>query len=274
MLLLAGTTEAAVLAATLVGRADVAVTASLAGHTRSPARLPCPVRTGGFGGVDGLVRELRDGGYGVLVDATHPFARVMPHNAAAAAATAGVGRLRLMRPPWAPGAGDVWHDVDDLAAAAAALPALGARRVLVTTGRLDVAPFVALPGVHGMPGAHVVVRSIERPDPMPTADVTVLLARGPFSLDDEVALLREHRIDTIVTKNSGGAATAAKLTAARALGIRVVMVRRPPMPVGPVADTPEAALAWIAARRLGDVAVSAASDPPADPARSDPAARP
>jgi precorrin-6A/cobalt-precorrin-6A reductase len=246
VLLLAGTTEAAELASALTGRPDVEVVASLAGHTRSPDRLPCPVRTGGFGGVDGLVRELRDGGYGALVDATHPFARVMPHHAAEAASAAGVARLRLLRPPWQAVDGDDWHDVPDLAAAAAALPGLEARRVLLTTGRLDLAPFAAVP-----PGTSWVVRSIERPDPLPLADATVVLARGPFSVDDELALLREHRIDTVVAKNSGGAAVAAKLTAARMLGVRVVMVRRPPGPSGPLATTPALALTWLDALAPG-----------------------
>jgi precorrin-6A/cobalt-precorrin-6A reductase len=245
VLLLAGTTEAAELAALLADRADradradVEVVASLAGRTSAPVPLPCPVRTGGFGGVDGLAHELRAGGYHRLVDATHPFAAVMPHHAAAAAAAAGIPRLRLVRPPWSPAPGDDWHDVDDLEAAAAALPALGARRVLLTTGRLELAPFARVRGTH------FVLRSIEPPDPQPLADATVVLARGPFSVDGELALLRDHRIDTIVTKNSGAAATAAKLTAARTLGTRVVMVRRPPGPPGPVASTPDAALRWL-----------------------------
>lgn len=270
VLLLAGTTEAVALAALLAGRPDVSVTASLAGHTRSPAPMPSRVWSGGFGGVDGLVRELRAGGYGVLVDATHPFARVMPHNATAAAATAGVPRLRLLRPPWARSAGDEWHEVEDMTAAANALPGLGARRVLLTVGRLDLAPFADVPDVQ------IVVRSIERPDPLPRADAIVVLARGPFSVADELDLLRGHHIDTIVSRNSGGAATQAKLAAARALGLRVVMVRRPPVPAGPVAETPEAALAWILAR-VGAASVGGAasgSDQPAGPAQPGPAVHP
>jgi precorrin-6A/cobalt-precorrin-6A reductase len=241
VLLLAGTTEAAALATLLANRPDLEVVASLAGRTTTPAPLPCEVRTGGFGGPDGLAHALRDGGFHALVDATHPFAGVMPHHAAAAASAAGVPRVRLVRPPWRPAAGDRWHDVDDLTAAAAALARVGARRVFLTTGRLELAPFATVPGVH------FVVRSIEPPDPVPwpAAVSTVVLARGPFTVDDELALLRAHRIDTIVTRNSGGDATAAKLTAARALGTRVVMVRRPAPPPGPLAATPEAALRWL-----------------------------
>jgi precorrin-6A/cobalt-precorrin-6A reductase len=238
VLLLAGTAEATRLATLLAERPGVAVLASLAGHTRTPAALPCPVRVGGFGGVDGLVGALREGGYGAVVDATHPFAAVMPHHAAAAAEEAGVHRVRLLRPAWRPQPGDDWHEVADLAGAASTVVALGARRVLLTTGRLSLGPFA------GVAGVHLVVRSIEPPDP-PLPGAISLLARGPFTVDGEVALLREHRIDAVVTKNSGGRATAAKLAAARRIGLPVVMVRRPPAPAGPVVDAPEAAVRWL-----------------------------
>lgn len=238
MLLLAGTTEAARLATLLAERPGVEVLASLAGRTRAPAALPCPVRIGGFGGVEGLVGALREGGHGALVDATHPFAAVMPQHAAAAAHEVAVPRVRLLRPPWRPEPGDDWHEVADLAGAAATVVALGARRVLLTTGRLALGPFA------GVAGVRFVVRSVEPPDP-PLPGATSLLVRGPFTIDGEVALLREHGIDAVVTKNSGGGATAAKLAAARTLGLPVVMVRRPPAPAGPVVDVPEAAARWL-----------------------------
>jgi precorrin-6A/cobalt-precorrin-6A reductase len=242
VLLLAGTAEATAVASLLAARPDVELTASLAGHTTAPARLPCVVRTGGFGGVDGLAGALRAGGYRALVDGTHPFAAVMPHNAAAAARLADVPRVRLLRPPWQPEAGDAWREVDDLAEAAATLGELGARRVLLTVGRLDLAAFAPVAGVTSF-----VVRSIEPPEPLPLDPVstTVVLARGPFGIDDEVALLRRHEVDTLVTKNSGAVATAAKLAAARAQGVTVVMVRRPPPPPGPLVTTPEAAVRWL-----------------------------
>lgn len=241
VLLLAGTAEAAALARLLVA-GGVDVTASLAGRTRSPSPLPCPVRTGGFGGAAGLADALRAGGFGLLVDATHPFAAVMPHHAAAAAAEAGVPRLRLLRPPWRPGPRDRWDEVDDVDAAAARLVQVGARRVLLTTGRGRLAPFAGLPAA----GVEVVVRSIEPPDlPAGLAGATVVRDRGPYDVATESALLREHRVDALVTRNSGGTATAAKLAAARDAGVRVVMVRRPPQPAGPSAETPEEAAAWV-----------------------------
>ena len=238
VLVLAGTTEAAELVAELVA-IGVDVTASFAGRTQAQAAFPCPVRVGGFGGVDGLVRALVDDRYDLLVDATHPFAAVMAHHAAAAAQRAGIPRVRLLRPPWEPGEGDDWVDVSDRREAAEALVALGSQRVLLATGRLDLGAFASVDGIH------FVTRSIERPDPMPLADATVVLARGPFDVAGELALLSEHRIDTLVTKNSGGSATAPKLEAARASGCRVVMIARPPQPVGPQAATVAEAMAWV-----------------------------
>ena len=126
--------------------------------------------------------------------------------------------------------GDRWIEVDDLPAAADALVDLGARRVLLTTGRLDLPP---LRRVRRAEGTHVLVRSIEPPDPLLLPSATVLLDRGPYTVEGETALLREHGVDAVVTKNSGGAATAAKLEAARACGVPVVMVRRPPQPSRP-----------------------------------------
>lgn len=242
MLLLAGTGEAAELAVLLAGRDDVAVLASLAGRTSEPAVLACPVRVGGFGGVGGLAAALRDGGHHLLVDATHPFAARMPHHASEAAVLAGIPRLRLVRPPWRPVDGDRWRPVPDLLAAAAEVVALGARRVFLSTGRLELAPFASLLGVH------LVIRSIEPPD-LIVPGATVVLDRGPFDVDGELALFREHCVDTLVTKNSGGTATVAKLTAARRIGVRVVMVDRPPVPDGPVLGTAADALAWIEAHR-------------------------
>lgn len=234
VLLLAGTAEAAELAHLLVTRAGVDVVASFAGPTSEVSPLPCPVRRGGFGGVEGLVQELRSGGYSALIDATHPFAAVMPHHAAAAAEQAGMPRLRLVRPAWP--AEPQWLDAEDLVDAANQLTEIGARRVLLTTGRNVLQPFAALTGVH------FVVRSIEPPDPLPLADAVSITARPPFTLADERALLESHRIDTLVTKNSGGAN--AKLVAAREAGVRIVMIRRPRPVAGPVVSSAAEAFEW------------------------------
>ncbi|MFF9196595.1 cobalt-precorrin-6A reductase [Streptomyces sp. NPDC014779] len=235
VLILGGTTEARVLAGLL--DPSVRVTSSLAGRVAAP-RLPAgEVRIGGFGGPAGLAAWLREHTVDAVIDATHPFAERISFNAAEAAATAHVPLLALRRPGWVPVDGDDWRSVTSLAEAAGALDGLG-DRVFLTTGRMGLAAFADRP-------EWFLVRSVDAPDaPMP-ARAEVLLDRGPFTLDGERALIREHRVDVLVTKDSGGAATAPKLRAAREAGLPVVVVRRPPVPEGvPVATTPEEAAAW------------------------------
>ncbi|MFF7987981.1 cobalt-precorrin-6A reductase [Streptomyces sp. NPDC007901] len=225
VLILGGTAEARELAAALAPHAGVRVTTSLAGRVTRPGALPGEVRVGGFGGATGLAGWLRERQVDALVDATHPFAETITANAARAAAETGVPAVVLRRPGWRPGPGDRWHPVGSLAAAADLLPRFGPR-VLLTTGRLGLSAFAHLTD------RHFVVRSVEPPEPPLPPHTEVLLARGPFTVADETALLRENLIDVLVTKDSGGAATAAKLTAARESGLPVVVVRRPPLPDG------------------------------------------
>ncbi|MFF9282462.1 cobalt-precorrin-6A reductase [Streptomyces griseosporeus] len=240
ILILGGTTEARRLAAELAVRAGVRVTTSLAGRVARPGAVDGDVRIGGFGGAEGLAAWLREHRVDALVDATHPFAASITAHAARAAAATGTPAVVLRRPGWRPVPGDRWHEAASLAEAAVLLPGLG-HRVLLTTGRLGLAAFAHLTGLH------FVVRSVEPPEPPMPPDTEVLLARGPFTDADETALLRERRIDVVVTKDSGGEATAAKLTAARTLALPVVVVRRPPLPDG-VTTVPDVAgaLEWLA----------------------------
>ncbi|MEU9287694.1 cobalt-precorrin-6A reductase [Streptomyces sp. NPDC048275] len=235
VLVLGGTTEARELAAELAARPGVRVTTSLAGRVSRPGALEGDVRIGGFGGAEGLARWLREHRVDAVVDATHPFASGITAHAARAAEATDVPAVVLRRPGWRPGPGDRWHPASSLIEAAALLAPLG-RRVFLTTGRLGLAAFADLPELHFL------LRSVEPPEPPLPSNVEVLIARGPFTLDDEKNLLREHRIDVLVTKDSGGESTAAKLTAARDLGLPVVVVRRPPLPVG-VTAVPDVASA-------------------------------
>ncbi|QFG26796.1 cobalt-precorrin-6A reductase [Actinomadura sp. WMMB 499] len=238
MLLLGGTGEARRLAALLDGDPAVEVISSLAGRTAAPRALPGRVRVGGFGGAEGLAAWLRDERIGAVVDATHPFAARMTANAVRACADTGVPLLVLRRPGWSRGPGDDWRRVPSLAAAAASLPG---ERVFLTTGRTGLAAFA------GDDRRRFLVRSVDPPEPPLPPRTTVVLARGPFTVEGETALMREHRIDVLVTKDSGGAMTAAKLTAARDLGLPVVLVDREPVPDGvPVTATVEDAAAWLA----------------------------
>ncbi|MGW0535142.1 cobalt-precorrin-6A reductase [Streptomyces sp. NPDC003032] len=242
VLILGGTTEARRLAELLAGEAGPRVTSSLAGRVAAPRLPPGEVRVGGFGGAEGMAAWLREHRVDALIDATHPFAGTISFNAASAAATAHVPLLALRRPGWVPGEGDDWHPVDSLARAARVLPALG-ERVFLTTGRMGLAAFAGDPELDAL---WFLVRSVDAPEPPFPARMEVLLDRGPFTLDGERELLRRHRVDVVVTKDSGGAATAPKLTAAREAGLPVVVVERPPVPEGiPVAATPEEAATWL-----------------------------
>ena len=238
LLILGGTAEAAALARGLQAWPDLDVTTSLAGRTRMPEALSGEIRIGGFGGVEGLEAYLSNESFDLLIDATHPFAEQMSHNAALAAERAGVRRLRLVRPSWQRRSGDNWIEVADIASASEVLPSL-AGRVFLTSGHQDLAAFAKLDNIWFL------IRTIEPvAGPLPRQGLA-LQARGPFIEEDEVALLQEHRIEALVTKASGGDATYAKIVAARRLGLPVVMIRRPPEPSGPIVHDVDAALVWL-----------------------------
>jgi precorrin-6A/cobalt-precorrin-6A reductase len=246
LLILGGTGEAAALARALAEAGGWEVITSLAGRTRAPAALPGAVRTGGFGGVDGLAAYLRAERIDRVIDATHPFAATMSANAAAACAEVGVPLLRIERPAWAPISGDRWIDVADARAAAdwLARNLLAGSTVLLTLGRQEVAPFQRCPALR------FVLRSIEPPAPedLPL-DCLLLSERGPFTLDGERALIARHGIRAVVAKNAGGDATAAKLAAARVAAIPVVMIRRPALPATPAVADIAGALDWLSRPR-------------------------
>ncbi|KPM54531.1 precorrin-6x reductase [Frankia sp. R43] len=286
--MLGGTREARDLAAALVAEQGMDVVSSLAGRVRDPALPAGETVIGGFGGVGGLRVFLRDRAIDVVVDATHPFAARMSAHAVAACAApspasdeaggthagsthssgahssgahsggahsggawaggagSAVPLLRLARPGWQARPGDDWRRVGDLAAAAdrarELCPPGGA--VFVTTGRRELAPFAA------DPDRHYLIRAVDPPtDTLPSRH-TVLLDRGPYTVEGETRLLREHDIRVLVTKDSGGTLTVAKLDAARTVGVPVVMVDRPAA-AGPAPRTwPDAAGILTALREL------------------------
>ena len=236
VLLLGGTAEGRALAKSL--HPDVDVISSLAGRVPDPALPVGAVRIGGFGGVDGLRSWLRDERIDAVVDATHPFAATMTAHAAQACNELGMPHLVLARPPWEPGAAIV---VNSDTEAAETVARQRYSRVFLTTGRSGTKAFAKS-------GAWFLIRAVTAPDraSLPRQH-QLLLSRGPYDYDAELALLREHRIDALVTKNSGGDMTRPKLDAAAALDIPVVMVARPHLPAGVTAvDTVEEAAAWLA----------------------------
>ena len=243
LLILGGTAEGRALAAAAEARfgARLSLVSALAGSTRAPLLPAGAVRIGGFGGAAGLAAYLDAARIDLLIDATHPFATRISESAATAA-RAGVPRLVLLRPPWRAGTGDRWIETPTVEAAAAALPA-PARRVFLTVGARACASFA------GRNDLWFLVRLVDEPErPLPLARYRLLCARGPFTEADERALLVRHGIDCLVTRASGGAATAAKLAAARALSLPVVMIRRPPPPPGTRVSSVAAAVEWIEER--------------------------
>ncbi|GAA5055170.1 precorrin-6A/cobalt-precorrin-6A reductase [Thermocatellispora tengchongensis] len=241
VLILGGTGEARALAAALDPLPGVRVVSSLAGRVRDP-RLPVgEVREGGFGGADGLARWLREHAVDAVVDATHPFAARMTASAVEAAAATGTPLLVLRRPGWREGPGDDWRWAGSAEEAAALLPGLG-ERIFLTTGRTTLAAYA------GLDALWFLVRAVDPPQPPLPRRSLVVLDRGPYTVAGELALMREHRIEVLVTKDSGGEMTSAKLAAARELGLPAVVVRRPPAPEGvPLAATVAEALEWLAA---------------------------
>jgi precorrin-6A/cobalt-precorrin-6A reductase len=274
ILILGGTGEAREVAAVLVTD-GIDVISSLAGRVRQPKLPDGPVRIGGFGGVEGLSAFLRAEGITRVIDATHPFAADITANAARAAGQADVPLLVLRRPAWE--TDPSWAVVADIGAAAATVRDWPGEGVFLTTGRRDLDAF-AFDGNH-----RFLVRAVESPDGPVPPRMTLILDRGPYLVEGETALMRKHRIGLLVTKNSGGPMTAAKLRAARNLGVQVVMVQRPPLPPGltVVATVPEAAhwatRSFSLARKASTAVIRPAATPPCgDPAlrRPRPAATP
>ena len=244
VLILGGTGEAVGLARLLASRAELDVVTSLAGRTRRPAAVPGRVRTGGFGGVEGLTAYLTGEHVDVVVDATHPYAAAMSSHAKRACDVLGVPRVQLWRPAWSPVEGDTWTGVASLDAAAdavadARISADGC--VFLSTGLRDVQVFSRLRDVRFL------VRLVDAPrTPLPLSRSELIVDRGPFAVENERALFLEHRVELLVSKNSGGGATYSKLAAARDLRVPVIMVDRPEPEPGARAETADDLLRWLA----------------------------
>ncbi|WP_067666478.1 cobalt-precorrin-6A reductase [Nocardia miyunensis] len=239
VLILGGTREARELAEKLSGESGFEVVSSLAGRVREPVLPVGEVRIGGFGGVDGLRGWLRDNDVDVLIDATHPFAGVISAHAAEAAAALNLPALHVHRPGWRERPGDRWIRVPDVASAVETVGRRGSR-IFLTIGRQEAGAFA------GLTRPWFLIRSIDPPSAVLPPHHELILARGPFAVDDEVRLLTDRRIDILVTKNSGGELTVAKVLAARACGLPVVMIDRPPLPEGArVAESVAAAWDWL-----------------------------
>jgi precorrin-6A/cobalt-precorrin-6A reductase len=243
VLILGGTTEASDLTRLLAADSRFDATISLAGRTANPKAQPVRTRIGGFGGADGLVAWLKQDATQAVVDATHPYADQISANAVEACARLAIPLASIVRPAWELRPGDTWIPV---ASAEAAADALGPepRRVFLTLGRLELGAFASAPH------HHYIARTIDPPNDVPLPpDIRLFSGRGPFDCESETTLLAREKIDVLVSKNSGGAATYAKIEAARRLGIPLVMIARPNKPRGHGVESAEAAVIWLEHQR-------------------------
>ena len=238
ILVLGGTTEASHLAEALAQAGRDAVF-SYAGRTAQPVAQPLPLRVGGFGGVDGLVDYLTREGISHVIDATHPFAATISRNLVYACTRTGCSLIALERPAWQAQPGDQWLSVADIAAAVAALPEAPAR-VFLAIGKQSLTAFAE------KPQHHYLLRLVDPPEgPLPLPQASVVIARGPFDLAGDLALMRDQGITHVVAKNAGGAGAEAKLAAARALGLPVILIDRPALPPRRSVATIAEVLRWL-----------------------------
>lgn len=210
---------------------------SYAGRTGAPLAQPLQTRVGGFGGVAGLTAYLRTEAISHVIDATHPFASQMSAHAVMACAEAGVPLIALERKPWAPQQGDDWTMVPSMESAAQLMP-VEPSRIFLAIGRLQLEAFAA------SPQHHYLLRLVDAPVNLPFA-ANVVNARGPFAYEDDLKLLQDHAIQIVVSKNAGGIGARAKLDAARTLGLRVILIDRPQVPMRPSVETVAEVLAFL-----------------------------
>jgi precorrin-6A/cobalt-precorrin-6A reductase len=239
ILVLGGTTEATALAQA-ISDAGLRAVFSYAGRVADPKAQPLPTRVGGFGGSEAMANWLRDTGITHVVDATHPFAAAISANAVAACAACNIPLLALTRRPWEARPGDSWLHVPDIPAAVAALKG-PKRRVMLAIGRMHLDAFAT------QPGHFYLLRLVDAPDgPLPLPDCAVEVSRGPFTVEQDTALMQRHGIELVVAKNAGGSGARAKVDAARALSIPMLMIDRPALPQRAEVHEIDAVFDWLA----------------------------
>lgn len=240
VLILGGTGEAFSLAKLLDASGGFDIISSLAGRTRYPTEPPGQLRSGGFGGVAGLLEYLRSDSIEAVVDATHPYAARISSNAAKACNAINIPHVQLLRPAWQEKPEDHWIPVTTVRNAAAEILRNGFQRIFLTTGRQELKPFTAIKD------RWFLLRMIDQPkSPFGFEQSEIILSRGPFDTDAEAALMQEHRIDAIVTKNSGGTATYGKVEAAQRLKLPVIIIQRPSAAEGNSVTTAGQAAKWL-----------------------------
>ncbi|MFT5511334.1 MAG: precorrin-6A/cobalt-precorrin-6A reductase [Hyphomicrobiaceae bacterium] len=238
LLILGGTTEASQLARAVADQ-GIAATLSYAGRVERPRPQPVDQRVGGFGGIAGLIAYIKAEQISHVIDATHPFAEQMSRNAVAACDATGIPLIALTRPPWQATKADQWRNVADMSAAVASLSGTP-QRVMLAVGRLHLERFA------DQPQHHYILRLVDPPaTPPPMPHHSVIISRGPFDVASDTELMRAHDVELIVSKNAGGTGAIAKLHAARALRIPVIMIARPALPSRREAYSIDEVFSWL-----------------------------
>lgn len=238
LLVLGGSQEARELTERVIQIPHLEVIVSLAGRTCQPSIKGAKIVTGGFGGVNGLIAYLQREKIDFVVDATHPFATQISQQVKIATSRLNIPQVTLTRGDWSPTTGDNWYEVDNYQRAAEIIPELGKKRIFLTIGRQQLTEFAHLSSFWFL------MRMIETPtNPTKLPPGEILLQRGPFTVVEERSLLEKHQIELIVSKNSGGKSTVAKVIAARQLKLPIVMIKRPQQ--GEHLSQVESVIAWL-----------------------------
>jgi precorrin-6A/cobalt-precorrin-6A reductase len=239
LLILAGTIEATRLAQIVADR-GIRATLSYAGRVERTKPQPIPKRIGGFGGPQGLAAYIKEHGITHVIDATHPFAAQMSTNAVEACQMTQTPLVALPRTPWRPQAGDCWTHVSDIPEAAMHLQNMPASRIMLAVGRMHLDDFAIAPQ------HFYLLRLVDPVDgPLPLPNAHAIISRGPFTIEDDRALMQKHSISWVVSKNAGGTGAMSKITAARDLGLPVIMIDRPHIPKRQELHDPADILPWV-----------------------------
>lgn len=196
------------------------VTYSIAGLVRK-TKLPCAVISGGFTQFGGLKQYVIENNITHLIDGTHPFAEKMSNTIAKVSAELNIESVRFHRLPWQKTDRDQWVEVNGWADV---LDEVSTHKsVFITAGQVTQSVIDAL--ASQIP--HLLLRTAMPVNINLPSNVTWIKAIGPFELETEQALIKAHHIDAIISKNSGGESTYAKMQAAAGANICVYQFKRP-----------------------------------------------
>lgn len=235
----AGTTEGRRIVEFLSGQ-PVLVTAWVATEYGETLLTPAPNVTVSAGRLteEQMVTLFTAEKFDLVVDATHPYARVVTENIAAACGRTCTKYLRLLR--FGSSVPDDAVFVPDISEAVSYLNTTDGR-ILLTTGSKELGRYTAIQDFE----ERVYVRVLPMEDSLRLCRENgvkyshILAMQGPFSVEMNVAMLKSMDAKYLVTKDSGSAGGFdEKIAAAHLTGVKMVVIGRPPQGDGlNLADT-------------------------------------